>query len=124
MFRKGHLWDPEDGELIKELGVPLHSHPPQLYFVLNAYDKMMASQKNGHDEKIQKLFKLFSSFLQLYNFFGFLMDHFTPASSESKTDSELLFHALACGFHWITELNRPPLSLSLSTLPSLSLSSF
>lgn len=26
-----------------------------------------------------------SNSLQLYNFFGFLMDHFTPASSESKT---------------------------------------
>lgn len=27
----------------------------------------------------------FENLLQLYNFFGFLMDHFTPASSESKT---------------------------------------
>lgn len=27
----------------------------------------------------------FFLFLQLYNFFAFLMDHFTPASSESKT---------------------------------------
>ncbi|XP_033952464.1 serine/threonine-protein phosphatase with EF-hands 2-like [Pseudochaenichthys georgianus] len=24
--------------------------------------------------------------IKLYNYFGFLMDHFTPASSESKTD--------------------------------------
>lgn len=37
--------------------------------------------------KILIFFFLYFSenFLKLYNFFGFLMDHFTPASSESKT---------------------------------------
>lgn len=41
------------------------------------------------ESTIGTLFNFFPDFLQLYNFFASLMEHFAPASSESKPDLSL-----------------------------------